>query len=62
MNETTQKNRCPFFSRVQADDRWSAPIPKQTDPARQIHGCGGRAVNQITKGKEVSTWIRLPIG
>ena len=24
MNETTQKNRCPFFSRVQVDDCWPA--------------------------------------
>ena len=41
MNETTQKNRCPFFSRVQVDDCWPAAIPQQADPAKQIHRCSG---------------------
>ena len=62
MNETTQKNCYPFFSRVQADDRWSAAISQQADPTRKIHGRCGRTADQIAKGKEVPTWIRLQSG
>ena len=62
MNETTQKNSYSFFSRVSTSVSRFAPFPQQIDPAREIHGCGGRAADQITKGKEVQTWIRLTSG
>ena len=48
--------------RIQANASWIDPLPQQIDPAREVHRRCGRAVNQITKGKEVPTWIRLPNG
>lgn len=62
MNETTQKNRCPFFRGVSIDLYGFAPFPQQADPAREVHRRGGRTIDQITKGKEVPTWIRLQSG
>ena len=62
MNETTQKNRYSFFSRVSTSVSRFAPFPQQIDPAREVHRRCGRATNQITKGKEVQTWIRLLSG
>ena len=50
------------FVRIPADASWADSLSQQADPARQIHGCGERAANQITKGKEVPKWIRLPNG
>ena len=62
MNETTQKNSCPFFSRVSIGFCGSTPVSQQADPAREVHRRGGRTIDQITKGKEVPTWIRLQSG
>ena len=62
MYEATQTDIGSQLVRIQTDASWLNPLPQQADPARQIHGCGGRAANQITKGKEVPTWIRLPSG
>ena len=59
MNETTQENSYSVFSRVSASVLRFAPFPQQIDPAREVHGCSGRVADQITKGKEVQTWIRL---
>ena len=58
MNETTQKNSYSFFSRVSTSVSWFVPFPQQIDPAREVHRRCGRAINQITKGKEVPPWIK----
>lgn len=48
MNESTQKNRCPFFGRVQVDDRWPAAIPQQADSARAVVGqCSAETIGSI---------------
>ena len=60
MYEATQTDIDSQFVRIPADASWADSLSQQADPARQIHRCGGRAVNQIAKGKEVPTWIRLP--
>ena len=60
MNETTQENSYSVFSRVSASVLRFAPFPQQIDPAREVHRRCGRTADQITKGKEVPTWIRLP--
>ena len=62
MYEATQTDFSPQLVRIPAATSWLDPLSQQADPARQIHGWSGRAVNQITKGKEVPTWIRLPSG
>ena len=59
MYEATETNSGSQFVRIPADAPWIASFSQQADPTRQIHGCGGRTVDQITKGKEVPTWIRL---
>ena len=62
MYEASQTDIDSQFVRIPADASRFDPLPQQADPARQIHGCGERAANQITKGKEVPTWIRLQSG
>ena len=62
MYEATQTDIGSQLVRIQANASWFDPLPHQVNSARQIHGCGGRAANQITKGKEVPTWIRSPSG
>ena len=58
MYETAKTDIDSQFVRIPADASWADSLSQQADPARQIHGCGGRVTNQIAKGKEVSTWIR----
>ena len=60
MYEATQTDIGSQPVRIPADASWIDSLPQQIDPARQIHRCCGRAANQITKGKEVPTWIRSP--
>ena len=55
MYEASQTDIDSQFVRISADASWADSLSQQADPARQIHRCGGRAVNQITKGKEVPT-------
>ena len=55
MYEATQTAIGSQLVRIPADAPWLNSLPQQADPARQIHGCGGRAANKITKGKEVPT-------
>ena len=55
MYEATQTDIGSQLVRIPTDASWIDPLSQQADPARQIHGCGGRAANQITKGKEVPT-------
>ena len=62
MNETTQKNRCPFFSGVSIGFYRSTPVSQQTAPARRIHGCGGWTAGQTTESKEMPTWVILQNG
>ena len=62
MYEATQTDIDSQFVRIPADASWADSLSQQADPARQIHRCGGRAVNQITKGKEVPTCIVLLSG
>ena len=62
MYEATQMDIGSQLVKIPTATSWLDPFPQQADPARQIHGCGGRAANQITKGKEVPTWIRSPSG
>ena len=62
MYEATQTDIGSQRVRIQADAPWIDPLPQQIDPAREVHRRGGRAVNQITKGKEVPTWIRSQSG
>lgn len=59
MYEATQTDIGSQLVRIPADDLWDDSLSQQADPARQIHGRGGRTADQITKSKEVSTWIRL---
>lgn len=58
MYETTKTHLGTQFIRIPYTTLWIDRFPQQVDSARQIHGCGRRAVNQITKGKEMPTWIR----
>ena len=60
MYETAKTDIDSQFVRIPADASWADSLSQQADTARQIHRCDGRAANQITKGKEVPTWIRLP--
>ena len=60
MYEATQTDIGSQLVRIQTDASWLNPLPQQADSARQIHGSGGRTADQITKGKEEPTWIRLP--
>ena len=62
MYEASQTDIDSQFVRIPTDASWADSLSQQADPARQIHRCGGRAANQITKGKEVPIWIRLPNG
>ena len=62
MHEATQTGIGSQLVRIPADASWADSLSQQADTARQIHRCDGRAANQITKGKEVPTWIRLPSG
>lgn len=57
MYEATQTDIGSQLVRIQANASWFDPLPQQIDPAREIHGCSGRAADQITKGKEVPSWI-----
>ena len=50
MNETTQKNCYPFFSRVSTSVSRFAPFPQQIDPTRQIHGA--RQEKQVAEFKK----------
>ena len=55
MYEATETDPSSQFIRIPAATSRIDLFPQQADPARQIHGCGGRAANKITKGKEVPT-------
>ena len=62
MYEAIETDPSSQFVRIPAATSRIDLLPQQTNPTRQIHGCGGRVVNQITKVKEVPPWIRLPSG
>ena len=62
MYEASQTDIDSQFVRIPADASWADSLSEQIDPAREVHRRCGRATNQITKGKEVPTWIRLPSG
>jgi len=62
MHEATQKDIGSQLVRIPTDASWFDPLPQQVNSARQIPGCYRRTANQITKGKEVPTWIRSPSG
>ena len=62
MYEATQTDIGSQRVRIQANASWIDPLPQQIDPAREVHRRCGRATNQITKGKEVPTWIRSQSG
>ena len=62
MYEAIQTDFSPQLVRIPAATSWLDPFPQQADPTRQIPGCYRRTANQITKGKEVPTWIRLSSG
>ena len=59
MHEATQTDIDLQLVRIPTDASWLDPLSQQADPARQIHGCGGRIADQTTESKEVQTWIRL---
>ena len=59
MYEATQTDIDSQFVRIPADASWADSLSQQTDPARQIHGCGGRIADYTTESKEMQTWIRL---
>ena len=58
MYEATQTAIGSQLVRIPADASWIDSLPQQIDPAREVHRRCGRAINQITKGKEVPPWIK----